>query len=79
MNKSLLKIYFLGTLLVSFGNAVAQDFAKEKITNDNGSVSLVVFKKNAQLKSIGAPDIFKTVLKLKDGEVLKFISSNTDA
>jgi bacillolysin len=68
MKKQLLTLGILG-IMISFTTSVsAQEYVKQRITNENGGVSLVVFNENASLNKRSADNLFKEILKLKPSE-----------
>lgn len=78
MKKQLLKLSLFGILMGFSGTIAAQDFVDKKITNENGSISLVVFKANSGMDNASAADIFNQILKLKPKEELRLLKSETD-
>lgn len=77
MKKQLLTLSILG-MLVSFTDSVsAQQLVKQKITNENGGISLIVFNENSSLNEGSANGIFKDILQLKPTEELRLFKSDT--
>ena len=56
----------------------AQDFVEKKISNENGGISLVVFKENSGLTSASTKTLFQDILKLRPTEELRLIKSEKD-
>lgn len=78
MKKQLLTLGILG-ILISFSNSVsAQQLVKQKITNENGGISLVVFNESSSLNEGSVAQIFQDVLKLKPTEELRLLKSEKD-
>ena len=74
MKKILLTASMLG-LMISFNAVSAQDFVEKKISNENGGISLVVFKENSELTSASTKTLFQDILKLRPTEALRLIKS----
>lgn len=72
MKKQLLCTSILAVLF-SFNTVYGQDFIKNKINNENGGLSLVVFKENAQLTSASTKNLFQDILKLEATEELRLL------
>jgi len=77
MKKILLTASMLG-LMISFNAVSAQDFVEKKISNENGGISLVVFKENSGLTSASTKTLFQDILKLRPTEELRLIKSEKD-
>lgn len=78
MKKQLLTLSILG-MLVSFTDSVsAQQLVKQKITNENGGISLVVFNESSSLNEGSVTAIFKDILQLKPSEELRLLKSERD-
>lgn len=77
MKKHLLTASLLG-ILFSFNLVSGQDIVQKKVSNENGSISLVVFTENSGLNSASAQTIFRDLLKLKPTEELRLIKSEKD-
>ena len=78
MKKQLLTLGILGILLSFTETVSAQEFVKQKITNDNGGISLVVFKDNSNLNAASVKSIFQDILKLSPTEELRLVKSEKD-
>ena len=77
MKKILLTTSLLGLTL--FSNIVSgQDLVDKKINNENGGISLVVFKENAGLTSASVKTLFKDILNLQPTEELRLLKSEKD-
>lgn len=79
MKKQLLTLGLLGILTNFSALAHAQDFVQKKITNENGGISLVVFKENSGLNNEKANNLFKDILKLKPNEELRLVKTELDS
>lgn len=78
MKKQLLTVGILG-ILFSFSTSLgAQDFVESKIVNENGGISLIVFKENSGLNASSVKSLFQNVLKLRANQELKLIKSELD-
>lgn len=78
MKKQLLALGILGIML-SFTNSLsAQQYVKQKITNDNGGISLIVFNENSSLNDRSVDHLFKEFLNLKPTEELRLVKSEKD-
>ena len=78
MKKQLLTLGILGIMIGFTDSVSAQEYVKQRITNENGGVSLVVFNENASLNERSADNLFKEILKLKPSEELRLIKSEKD-
>lgn len=78
MKKQLLTLSILG-MLISFTDSVsAQQLVKQKIMNDNGGISLIVFDEKSSLNEGSVAEIFKDILQLKPSEELRLLKSERD-
>lgn len=78
MKKQLLTLSILG-MLVNFTDSVsAQQLVKQKITNENGGISMVVFDESSSLNEGSVAEIFKDILQLKPSEELRLLKSERD-
>lgn len=77
MKKILLSTGFLGFALC-FNAVGAQNFVQKKISNENGGISLVIFKENSGLTSASTKTLFTDVLKLQPTEELRLLKSEKD-
>jgi len=78
MKKQLLSLGIVAILAGFSTNVLAQDYVEKKITDNNGNVSLVVFKSNSSFTSSPASNIFKDVLHLSSNDEMKLVKSETD-
>ncbi|MBF8455887.1 M4 family metallopeptidase [Kaistella sp. G5-32] len=78
MKKQLLTLGILGMLLSFTDSISAQDLVKQRITNANGGVSLVVFNDNSNLNESSVKTIFQDILKLRPTEELRLLKSEKD-
>ena len=77
MKKILLTASLLG-IVISFNTVSAQNFVEKKINNENGGISLVVFKENSGFTSASVKTLFQDILKLNPTEELRLIRSEKD-
>lgn len=79
MKKQLLTLSILG-ILISFTDSVsAQQVVKQKIINENGGISLVIFDETSSLNEGSVSGIFKDILHLKPSEELRLLKSEKDS
>ena len=78
MKKKLLTLGIVGLLAGFSGTVSAQDSVEKKITDDNGNISLVVFKKTSNYNASSANQLFKDLLKLSSNDELKLVKSEMD-
>ena len=78
MKKQLLTLGILGMLMSFNGNLSAQESVAKRVTNEDGSTSLVVFKPNHKLSSAAAATIFKEVLNLSSDQEFRHLKTEND-
>ena len=78
MKKQLLTLGILGMLMSFNGNLSAQESVAKRVTNEDGSTSLVVFKPNHKLSSAVAATIFKEVLNLSSDQEFRHLKTEND-
>lgn len=78
MKKQLLTLGILGMLVSFTGSVSAQQLVKQKITNENGGISMVVFDESSSITEASVQNIFKDILQLRPNEELRLFKSEKD-
>ncbi|UQB67160.1 M4 family metallopeptidase [Epilithonimonas zeae] len=77
MKKELLRIGILCSVFGFTLSANAQEYIDKKITDKNGNINLVTFKKNYNLSSGSSSNLFSTILNLTPGTEMRLQQTQT--
>ena len=77
MKKELLRIGILCSVFGFTLSTNAQEYIDKKITDKNGNINLVTFKKNYNLSSGSSSNLFSTILNLTPGTEMKLQQTQT--
>ena len=78
MKTNLLSIAVLSLLGFVPMSTYAQNAVKSKITNPNGSISLITFNENSALSATSSKELFKNYLNISDNVTLELKNSTLD-
>lgn len=78
MRKQLLAVSILGMLLGFSATAYGQDFIERKITDENGKISMIIFKDQAAFSPASSGKLFQDLLKLSPNQDFKLLKTESD-